>query len=94
MIEQTFTVTELSKLLRLSRRSLNDPRFRKRIGLRGVRIGDRTLRFFEADVKDTLSPEHSTALRNLDGGTGRDAVQRQIDRGRQLVDERVEKGRA
>ena len=47
---------------------------------------------FDADVKEMLSAEYSTELRNLDGGTGRDAIQRQINRGRQLMNGRVGKG--
>ena len=40
---------------------------------------------FDADVKDILSSEASTAQRNLDGGTGRDSVLKQIEMGRQIL---------
>jgi argininosuccinate lyase len=42
---------------------------------------------FDDDVRDVLSPEQSTAQRDLDGGTGRSSVLRQIKDGRQLLSE-------
>ena len=44
---------------------------------------------FETDVQEVLSPEQSTAHRNLPGGTAREAVQRQIEAGREILAERV-----
>lgn len=62
----------------------------------GVRLEDldlETLRsasaHFEADVWEVLSPERSTALRDLPGGTGSEAVQRQIAEGWRLLAERI-----
>ncbi len=40
---------------------------------------------FDADVRAVLSAEASTDLRNLDGGTGHEAVLRQIEVGRRLL---------
>jgi argininosuccinate lyase len=40
---------------------------------------------FDTDVQEILSAEASTAQRNLDGGTGRDSVLRQIEAGRRLL---------
>lgn len=40
---------------------------------------------FDADVREVLSAEASLEARNLDGGTGRDAVLRQIEAGRRLL---------
>ena len=40
---------------------------------------------FDTDVQAILSAEASTAQRNLDGGTGRDSVLRQIEAGRRLL---------
>ncbi|MCY4351554.1 MAG: argininosuccinate lyase, partial [Gemmatimonadetes bacterium] len=40
---------------------------------------------FDTDVQAILSAEASTAQRNLDGGTGRDSVLRQIKAGRRLL---------
>lgn len=56
-MEKIYTIKELSAILKFSANSLKDPRFRARIGLRGMRIGTQTLRFFESDVKDILKPE-------------------------------------
>ncbi len=62
----------------------------------GVRLEDldlETLRsaspHFEADVREVLSPEWSTALRDLPGGTGPEAVQGQIAEGWRLLAERI-----
>ena len=40
---------------------------------------------FDTDVRAVLSPEASIEARNLDGGTGRNAVLRQIEAGRRLL---------
>lgn len=40
---------------------------------------------FDTDIQEILSAEASTAQRNLDGGTGRDSVLRQIEAGRRLL---------
>jgi argininosuccinate lyase len=59
---------------------------------RGVRLEDldmETLRSasdaFDDDVRDILSHDQSTTQRDLDGGTGRGSVLRQIKDGRQLL---------
>ncbi len=63
---------------------------------RGMRLEDLDLETFqaasdrfEADVEEVLSPERSTALRDLPGGTGRKAVQDQIAAGWQRLAERI-----
>ena len=40
---------------------------------------------FDDDVRDDLSHDQSTTQRDLDGGTGRGSVLRQIKDGRQLL---------
>ena len=61
---------------------------------RGVRLEALDLATFKAasdafadDVQAVLRAEHSTARRNLDGGTGREAVMRQIAAGKRLLSE-------
>ena len=49
---------------------------------------------FETDVHGVLSPERSTALRDLPGGTGREAVSRQIAEGRQVLGNRSKEAEA
>ncbi len=56
MLEPILTPTQVSRFLHFSPRSLKDPRFRRRIGLRAVKVG-RALRFTEADVRRVLKPE-------------------------------------
>ena len=56
-MEPTYTVFELSQILKLSANSLKDPRFRHRIGLRALHIGKRSIRFRESDVLKILNPE-------------------------------------
>ena len=56
-MDPTYTVAELSHILKLSLHSLKDPRFRQRIGLRAVHIGKRSIRFRESDVLKILNPE-------------------------------------
>jgi len=46
---------------------------------------------FDEDVHSFLTPEQSTAQRNVYGGTGRDSVKRQIDAGRSLLTSRIER---
>lgn len=41
--------------------------------------------WFEIDVHEILSPERSMSYRNLCGGTGREAVKRQIKSGREIL---------
>ena len=55
-MEPTYTIFELSQILKLSAKSLKDPRFRHRIGLRAVYIGKRSIRFRESDVLKILNP--------------------------------------
>lgn len=52
-MENTYTIKELSQILKFSTKSLKDPRWRRRIGLRATRIG-RSLRFLERDINDLL----------------------------------------
>ncbi len=59
---------------------------------RGMRLEELNLATLKAasddfadDVIDILSAEHSTALRNLDGGTGKESVLRQIAAGKRLL---------
>ena len=56
-MEKIYTIKELSAILKFSTNNLKDPRFRARIGLRGVRVGKQSLRFLESAVKDVLKPE-------------------------------------
>ena len=49
---------------------------------------------FEPDVRDVLSPEKSTSQRNLEGGTGREAVAKQIEDGRALLETFAQEKRA
>ena len=59
-METTYTIRELSQILKVSVYSLKDPRFRNRIGLRAIRIGKRSIRFRESDVRRILKPEKLT----------------------------------
>ncbi len=52
-MENTYTIKELSQILKFSTKSLKDPRWRRRIGLRATRIG-RSIRFIERDIQDLL----------------------------------------
>ena len=56
-MEKIYTIKEVSDILKFRVNSLKDPRFRARIGLRGVRIGKQSLRFLERDIKAILKPE-------------------------------------
>ena len=56
MLKPVLTTADIAKVLRLSEKSVRDPRFRQRIGLRGIKIG-RSLRFLEDDVKRLLKPK-------------------------------------
>ena len=53
-MEPTLTTEEVCRILKVSRRSLNDPAFRARIGLRGYCLGTRTIRFLARDVEQVL----------------------------------------
>ena len=64
-MEPTYTILELSQILKFSANSLKDPRFRQRVGLRGVNIGKRAVRFRESDVRRILNLERSSLSRNL-----------------------------
>ena len=56
-MEPTLTIEDVSRILQLSRRSLNDPAFRARIGLRSYRLGRRSVRFLTRDVQRVLRAE-------------------------------------
>lgn len=56
MLKPVLTTADIAKVLRLSEKSVRDPRFRQRIGLHGIKIG-RSLRFLEDDVKRLLKPK-------------------------------------
>ena len=67
---------------RLVRESLDEGKRLDELGLDSLRaVSD----VFEADVSSVLSPENSTNDRNLPGGTGRDAIVRQIEAARQIT---------
>jgi len=61
MVQKVLTVENVSAVLGLSRRSIQDRRFRERIGLRGVKIG-KSLRFLQVDVLKVIKPEDSQGL--------------------------------
>jgi hypothetical protein len=49
------TAKEVAEILRFSVRSINDPRFRRRIGLKAVKIGH-SVRFTREDVVLVFQP--------------------------------------
>ena len=67
---------------RLVRESLDEGKRLDELGLDSLRAVSAV---FEADVSSVLSPENSTNDRNLPGGTGRDAIVRQIEAARQIT---------
>lgn len=67
---------------RLVRESLDEGKRLDELGLDSLRAVSAV---FEADVSSVLSPENSTNDRNLPGGTGRDAIVRQIEAARQVT---------
>jgi hypothetical protein len=56
-IERLITVRLAAELLGYAPDSLRDPRVQERLGLRPVRLGGRSIRFTERDLRRAMQPE-------------------------------------